>query len=215
MLLPVPPDSTVSYIVMQFRVCNFCGMQSFVSGPLFQFVSLQQAYKTALPEVRPSPPVRCRHWPGNGNGHVSGSSVPVLAAGAGCGQLLPPTAAAGASRGQRSLPSPLCTSSSPRPSQQLAPAAATSRALVSVAVVGLFFAAPSPQVAPAAATSASALQASKFYSWEAAESISNNAQCCDMENESVPLQCENWRTMRVSRSNTHANLQDSETREYP
>ena len=35
---------------------------------------------------------------------------------------------------------------------------------------------PSPQVAPATATSASALQVSKFYSGELAESISNNAQ---------------------------------------
>ena len=35
---------------------------------------------------------------------------------------------------------------------------------------------PSPQVAPAAATSASALQASKFYSGEPAESISDNSQ---------------------------------------
>ena len=33
------------------------------SGPLFQFASLQQAYKTALPEVRPSPPWRCQRRP--------------------------------------------------------------------------------------------------------------------------------------------------------
>ena len=52
---------------------------------------------------------------------------------------------------------------------------------------------PSPQVVPAAATSASALQASKFYSWVTAESISDNAQSCDMENELVPLQRENSR----------------------
>ena len=54
--LPVPPDSTDPYISMQ--LCHFCGMQSFVSGPLVQFASLQQAYKTAQPEVRPSPPRR-------------------------------------------------------------------------------------------------------------------------------------------------------------
>ena len=37
-------------------------MQSFVLGPLFQFAFLQQAYKTAFSEVRPSSP-RCPHWP--------------------------------------------------------------------------------------------------------------------------------------------------------
>ena len=139
---PMPPDSTVAYIIMQ--VCHFCGIESFISGPLFQYSSLQQAYKTARPEVRPSPPRRCRRHvlgaagatfcprrrsrprpapgaAGAGHGHFQGGSVSVLATGAG--------------RGQRLLSSPLCTSSSLRPSQQMAPAAATSRALVSVAVV--------------------------------------------------------------------------------
>ena len=51
---------------------------------------------------------------------------------------------------------------------------------------------PSPQVTP---TSTSALQASKFYSGKAAESTSNNAQCCDKENELVPLQRENRSTI--------------------
>ena len=37
---PIPPYSTVAYIIMQF--CHFCGMHSFVSGPLFQFAALQQ-----------------------------------------------------------------------------------------------------------------------------------------------------------------------------
>ena len=43
---------------MQSRFYHFCGMHSFVSGPLFQYVALQQAYSTARPEARPSPPRR-------------------------------------------------------------------------------------------------------------------------------------------------------------
>ena len=95
-----------SDIIMQF--CPFCDNQSFVSGPLFQFASLQQTYKTARQEVRPSPPRRCRRRPrprplgecarprrlrrprpasgAAGHGHVPGGSAPVLAAGAGRGR---------------------------------------------------------------------------------------------------------------------------------
>ena len=95
----------------------------------------------------PAPPA-----PATAHGHVPGgsaASAPVLAASAsrGCRPVL----AACAGRGQRSMSSPLCMSSSPR---------------------------PSPQVAPAAATSVSALQASKFYSREAvpkAYQIKHNA----------------------------------------
>ena len=193
MLLPVPPDSTLAYIIMQF--CHVCGMQSFVSGLLFQFASLrslQQAYKPAQPELqRP------------GSAQVPAAALPApatatsSAAVAGPCSPRPPAAATGASRGQRSL-SPTVT------------------------VVYVFFAAAVPgggarrgqvqrarcrrycgplrrRTVPtggarrraAAATSASALQASKFYSGKTAESISNNAQCSDMENESVPLQREN------------------------
>ena len=61
MLLPVPPDSTIAYIIMQFY--HFCGMQSFVSGPLFQFASLQQAYKTA--RLKCARPRRCAAGAGN------------------------------------------------------------------------------------------------------------------------------------------------------
>ena len=82
--------------------------------------------------------------------------MPVLAAGTGRGQFPAPPApatatsrsalvlASGAGRCQRSLASLLCTSSSLLPSPQEAPAVATSRALVCVAVVDLFFAAAVP-----------------------------------------------------------------------
>ena len=80
----------------------------------------------------------------------------------------------------------------------VAPAGATSRALVGVLLWTSSSPRPSPQVAPAAATSVSAWQALKFYSGEGAGGILNNAQCCDLENESLPLQRENRWAMRVS-----------------
>ena len=50
---PVPPDSTAAYIIMQFCFSVACNaMHNFVSGPLFQFAALQQAYKTALLDAR-------------------------------------------------------------------------------------------------------------------------------------------------------------------
>ena len=125
MLLPVPPDSTVAYIIMQF--CHVCGMQSFGSGPLFQIAALQQAYKTAWPKVRPSPPVGRHCAAGAGQGHVQGGRAPVFAAGAGHGQLpAAPAPATATSRGAA------------RPSSLPAPALAV------VAVVYIFFATAVP-----------------------------------------------------------------------
>ena len=47
MIASVPPDSTIAYIIMQF--CHFCGMQSFVSGPLFISIYLFYIRHTNLP----------------------------------------------------------------------------------------------------------------------------------------------------------------------
>ena len=153
MLLPVPHDSKGAYIPTQF--CHFCGMQSIVSGPLFVSICLLTAGiqncpagsapvpAAALPAPatatsrgqRASPRRRRRQRPasgaaGAGHGQVRGGSASIFAAGAG--------------RGQRSLSSPWCTSSSPGPSQQVAPAASRSRALIGVAVLDLFLAAAIP-----------------------------------------------------------------------
>ena len=148
---------------VEFRFRSFISVCLFAAGIQYCPGPSPPLRYRRRPRPRPggqSAPALPRRWrrprPASGAagaGHVPADSASVLAA-----------AAAGASRGLRSLSSPLWTSSSPR---------------------------PSPQVVPAAATSASALQESKSYSGEAAESMSNNAQCCDMENESVPLQREN------------------------
>ena len=57
-LLPVPPDSTVAYIIMQF--CHFCGMQSFVSGLLFVSIRLFYSRHTKLPGRKCARPCRRR-----------------------------------------------------------------------------------------------------------------------------------------------------------
>ena len=188
------------------RFCHFCGMHSFVSGPLLQICRFTAGKQNCPAGSAPvpaealrtpatatsrgaarnsSPPVPAAASFLRRRRHVPGGSAPILAAGA-ARRRWPRPALAGVAvvyvffnaavpaggaccpvlrpRPARSSASLLWTSSSPR---------------------------PSPQVAPAAATSASALQASKLYSGEAAESISNNAQCRNMENESVPLQREN------------------------
>ena len=106
MLLPVPPYSISAYIIMQF--CHFSGMPSFVSGPLFLFASLQQAYK--LPGRKCARP--CRSAAGAGHCHVPGGSTPVLAAGAGSSQLpapLVPATAISSGAARPSLP-PAATS---------------------------------------------------------------------------------------------------------
>ena len=172
----VPPDNTIAYIIMQF--CHFCGMQSFVSGPLFQFASLQQAYKTARPEVRPSPLLRCRRQPQprpggqRARGAARPCSPPASAATAGpCSPLAP---AAASFRRRPRPPAPATASARCRrccslssPSQRRVSARCRRRPSARH-----FFAAAVPAggaaLAPATATSASALQASKFYSGEPA-----------------------------------------------
>ena len=77
----------------------------------------------------------CRPQPASGAAGVSHSYVPGGSA---------PFLAAAPSSAQRSLSSPLCLSSSQQLSKQVVPAAATSRGLVGVAVVDLFFAAAVP-----------------------------------------------------------------------
>ena len=150
---------------------------------------LQKAYKTAGPEVRPSAaalrepatatswtipggqrarpgrphrrrrtrPASCAAGAGHGHGHVPGSSAPVLAAGS----------AAASTHRRRHCVRLLRRC---RPRRRRPPWPHPARSLAS-----LFWTASSPlqspQVAPAAATSASALQASKYYSRKADESI--------------------------------------------
>ena len=175
----------VAYIIMRF--CHFCGMHSFVSGPLLQI---------------------CRFTAGKQNCPAGSAPVPAEAL------RTPATATSrGASRRRRRFVR-LFRRCSPRYRRLPLPRPACSSALLLWKSSSPL---PSPhwQVAPAAATPVSALQASKFYSGEAAESIANNAQRCDMENETVPLQGKTRLTMGVSRSNTHANLQDSESKECP
>ena len=58
---PMPPYSTVAYIIMLF--CHFCGMLVSFQVLLFQFAALQQTYKTARLAERQSPPLRCRRRP--------------------------------------------------------------------------------------------------------------------------------------------------------
>ena len=154
----MPLYRTVAYTIMQF--CRFWCMYSFVSGPLFQFAFLQQAYKTARQEGRPSPPRCCRHLP------RPGGSAPVLASGAGRGQLQ--VGRGGGSIGGRLLRRDRSGSSAPnfaaragsgrkvgggsgggggrsRPSPLEAPAAAISRALSGAAIVDVFSPRPSAQ----------------------------------------------------------------------
>ena len=147
---------------MQF--CHFCGMHSFVSGPLFQFASLQQAYKTARPNarrwqatatswgaVRPSSPPRPASCAAcAGHGHVPGGSAIVLAAA---------PAAASARRRRRCVRLLRC--SSPRGWHSPRPHPARSSASLLWTSLSMR---QSRQVSPAAATSASALRASKFHS---------------------------------------------------
>ena len=109
-LVPAPPDSTDAYIIMQF--CHFCGIQSFVSGPLFISICLFYSRHTKLPGQKCARPRRRR-------------------------RPRPQAPSAPSARCCR-----CCSLSSP--SQQVAPAAAASRALVGVAVVDLFFAAAVP-----------------------------------------------------------------------
>ena len=94
-----------------------------------------QALAAAAGPSSPPAPAAASFRPAMSHGHVPWGSAPVLVAGIGrdrrpvlaafaCRGQLPPSAEpAGAGRGQRSLSSPVCTSSSPRPSQQVVPAA--------------------------------------------------------------------------------------------
>ena len=99
---------------MQFR--HLCGMQSFVSGPLFISICLFYSRHTKLPGRKCARPRRRRRpRPASGatcagHGHVPGGSAPVLAAmaaGRGRHRSQPPAqaAAAGTGHGQRSLSS--------------------------------------------------------------------------------------------------------------
>ena len=99
-----------------------------------KFAALQQANKTARPEARLSQPRRCgrrpRPRPGGQRALPRRRFRPLpasCAAGAtsqgAARPSSPPAPPAGAGRGQRSQASPLCTSSSTRPSPQEAPAA--------------------------------------------------------------------------------------------
>ena len=183
-----------------------------VSFEVLYFNSSLYSRHTKLPGRKCARPRRGAA--GAGRGHVPGGSASVLAAGAGRGQLLakpapprprpggrrvrprrrrwplPPVAAAGASCGHSSLSSLLCVFSLPRPPQHVASAAATSLALVGVTVVNLFFASAVPAGGARrghVCVGIAGVDSAKFYKGEAAESILNNVQCCDLENESVPL----------------------------
>ena len=128
---PIPPYSTVAYIIMQF--CHFCGMHSFVSGPLFQFAALQQ--HTNCPAGRA--PVRAVSAaalpaPATSRGAVRPSSPPAQTA---ASFKLAVVAAASADACFTTAAGTHCGS---------APAAAMSRALACVAVVDVFFSAAVP-----------------------------------------------------------------------
>ena len=100
-LLPLPPDSTVAYIIMQFR--NFCGMQRFVSGPLFTSISSFTAGLQNCPAG--SVPVPAA---GASRDQVPAPPAPVTATSQGAARpSSPPAPAIAAGRGRRRWPRPL------------------------------------------------------------------------------------------------------------
>ena len=196
--LPSPPAQATATATSQgaiMQLCHFCGMHS-----LFQVLYCKwQLYKrhTKLPGRKCArPPQRCGSRPQPRPGPFRGASAlvqAVLTAGAGRGQLPAPPAQATATATSQGAARPSSPQARPRPPALAAASTHRRRHCVRLlrrcrprrrrppwphparSLASLFWTASSPlqspQVAPAAATSASALQASKYYSRKADESI--------------------------------------------
>ena len=179
----------LQYIIMQFY--HFCGTRSFVSDPLVQFAPLQQAYKTARPDTRPSLLRRGR----------PGGSASDLAAEAGSGRLQGCCGRGGGGGCKRFRQSP------PGAHRSHLPRVRRRRRCRRLRRHGhpCRRRPPRPRLRLRCGRS-------KLYSGKLPKASQIMSNAVTLEIKSIGKQ---WDIMGVARSNTHANLQDSQTIECP